>query len=186
MKKNEFLLSEFLYRVFLCSLLLVLAGCASTSRISLSDMRSLQPDEQLIFGRVHVVDDEKTINWGKELFGQGPFEIVMLNLDSSDAVFCPLTGDGTFFWRLRPARYAITSFRWQHILTRSGRIYSKFTVPQSKHPVYIGTLKIRFLGNAYTHRVVDEEDEAVRMLKEHFSETVGPVTKSLLVREEGP
>jgi hypothetical protein len=171
---------------FLFGLALLLAGCASTSQIALNDINSVSPEERIVFGRVHVMEGEKSIEWSKKLFGPGTFEVVVLPESSSRAAYYQLSGDGTFYWRLIPGKYAIAAFEWQSGIRRTGRIFAEFTIPQEPKPAYIGTLRILFVGNRYGFFVVDEYEKAVGAFREEFTGADVTPIKSLMELEARP
>jgi hypothetical protein len=170
----------------LFGLTLLLAGCAPTAQIALTDIHSLPPEERIVFGRVDVHEGDKSIEWSKKLFGPGNFDVVVLPESSSRAVYYQLSGDGTFYWRLLPGKYAIAAFEWQSGNTLTGRIFAEFTVPQEKEPVYIGTLRIIFAGSRYGVFIVDEYERAVGAFREKIPRAGGAPIKSLMELEVKP
>ncbi len=95
-----------------------------------------------------------------------------------------VSGDGTFFWYLPPGSYEIPSFQWREgTRTSSGQAFARFTVPQGKPAVYIGTLTITFLkGGRYRIKVFDDYDSGgSAKLNEKFPEMKKEdVAKSLM------
>lgn len=163
-----------------------LASCASPSRIALTDIHSVQPEERIVIGRVQVIEKQKSLEWSKKFLGPGTFEVAILPAGSSRALYYPLDGDGTFYWCLPPGEYAVAAFEWQSGIKRTGRIFAGFTIHRDEKPVYIGTLKIIFWGGRYSLFVLDEYDRAVNAFRENFPGTASMPAINLMELEARP
>ncbi len=134
-------MSTFL-KPILILVMLPLAGCAS-SAIDFSKLESLPPDEGIVFGRVKVIEGgkEKILS----LLGESKFGLVLLPENSSDAIYVPLKGDGTFIWHLPSRRYTVASFEWHNSGILGGRVFATFKASKNK-TTYIGTLTLSSLS----------------------------------------
>lgn len=163
------------------ALSLVLNGCAS-SPIILSETTIVPQNEGIVFGRVNVMSDGKTKSLSS-IFGESTWDIVILPNGSSRAIYCPLYGEGYFYWHLPPGGYAIAGFE-EAGGKRKGRLFAHFTVLRENSVTYIGTLTILFAGARYTRFVEDEYDLAVTKFKSKFPEIKGEIGKNSMKMEE--
>ncbi len=172
-------------RYHILILALLLTSCATASPIALSDTKALPQGEALIFGRVKVIENGESIDWGSG----GGFRIHLLSDAGAKPVSYHLTGDGSFSWHLPPGRYRITGFQrsersWGSFLTTSRQLFAQFTVPEQRALVYIGTLVISLDEGGNGTRIEDEHEEAIRWLTGEFAEIAGEDTESLMHQEK--
>lgn len=163
------------------ALSLVLDGCAS-SPIILSETTILPQNEGIVFGRVKVMSNGKPRSLSS-IFGESTWDIVILPNGSSRAIYCPLYGEGYFYWHLPPSGYTIAGFE-EAAGRGKGRLFAHFTVLRENSVTYIGTLTILFVGARYTRFVEDEYDLAVTKFKSKFPEIKGEITKNCMKMEE--
>lgn len=181
----------------LCWLILVIGllitGCYDPSLVDISDTKAFPPDAPIVFGRVKAISDGKPIDWGGVyVFPHFKrFFVSMLPEGSSTQEDYELSGEGFFYWHLRPNSYTITAFQYVSLSligtpagTRSGRIYAQFTVPKGRSVIYIGTLTLNFVGNRYNMLIEDDYDKALQRLRSTLGEITGEVTKSLMQLEK--
>lgn len=111
---------------------------------------------------------------------------IFIQRDREDEIRVKIKKDRSFYWRLRPGSYTITSFRIaQGMGYGVGRIWVKFDVPVDCKAVYIGTLT--FTISAISN--IDIRDNifaAESMLKERFPSHDFVVTKKLMRKEIQP
>ncbi len=176
----------------LCWLILVIGllitGCYVPSLVDISDIKTLPPGEAIVFGRVKVISDGEPLEWGVHL---KRFLVSILPDGRSTEEDYELSGDGFFYWHLRPNSYTITAFQYINLSligtpagTRSGRIFAQFTIPKGKPVIYIGTLRLDFFGNRYNMLIEDDYDNALQRLRSTLGEITGEVTKSLMQLEK--
>ncbi len=163
------------------TLSLVLTGCAS-SPIILSETTIVPQNEGTVFGRVKMMSNGKTKSLSG-IFGGSNWNILILPNGSSRAIYCPLYGEGYFYWHLPPGGYAIAGFEEADGRTK-GRLFALFTVLGENSVIYIGTLTILFAGARYTGFVEDEYDLAVTKFKSKFPKIKGEITKNPMKMEE--
>jgi len=163
---------------------LMLVGCAMpTSVIDLYETRAAPEDEAIIFGRVKVIENEKTANLSS-LLGESTFSIIVLPDGSSKGIYHRLHGEGYFYWHLPQGGYSIAGFEWMRGSELKGRIFAHFNAPRGKTVTYIGTLGIRFDGGRYTKFIEDEYEIAVTTFKKEFPEIKGEFTRNLMRMEK--
>ncbi len=163
------------------TLSLVLTGCAS-SPIILSETTIVPQNEGIVFGRVKVMSDGKAKSLSS-IFGESTWDIVILPNGSSRATYCPLSGEGYFYWHLQPGGYVIAGFE-EGGGKKKGRLFVHFTVHRENSVTYIGTLTILFAGARYTGFVEDEYDLAVTKFENKFPKIKGEITKNPMKMEE--
>lgn len=179
-------LERWLGALLLC---MVVAGCAA---YPLNTMESAQvpAGQTVFFGRIDVHSGGKPITWrstsfGRQLgFGSGEFVVMVMEKGSTVPVEYVLSGDGTFYWRLPPGQYVLAGYSWRSGITRQGRIFAEFKVPDDRAAVYIGKLTIAFWGPRYQMRVGDEFEEAKGRFAAHLPDWEREVIKSLMQLEE--
>ena len=185
---------------YILILALLLTSCArsptqSQSRIALSDIKAIPPGEAIVLGRVNFIREGEPVDWDSSAKGW-TFQVHILPDTHPLPIPYALTGDGSFYWHLRPGGYTITEFRWYkpsreltgYLYTvtskaRGRRIFAHFIVPEATSLLYIGTLTIRFEEGRYAMRVEDEYD---RTLEKVTSLGIsGEVTKHLMQLGKG-
>ena len=163
------------------ALSLILNGCAS-SPIILSETTIVPQNEGIVFGRVKVMSDGKTMRL-TSIFGARTWEISILPNGSSRAIYCLLNGEGYFYWHLPPGGYTIAGFEGAGGRIK-GRLFAHFTVLRESSVTYIGTLTILFTGERYARFIEDEYDLAVTKFKSKFPKIKGEITKNSMKIEE--
>jgi hypothetical protein len=157
----------------LMSSLFCLALFACAPAISVKDIKSIPPNEVLVFGELIATNIKD--NKGLSIF--------IKEEGSQDEIRWPMKGDNLFYWHLKPGKYIITTFT-RPIGTGigGGRIWAKFEVPRDCEAVYVGTLKVT-LGGISSVTIHDDMDRALEKLKERLSVTELPVKKNLIRKE---
>ncbi len=175
---------------YILILALLLTSCTKArppSPIALGDIEAVPPGEAIVLGRVKFVREGEPVDWDSSAKGW-TFQVHILPDTHPLPIPYALTGDGSFYWHLRPGGYTITEFRWYAPVfttseTRGRRIFADFIVPETTSLVYIGTLIIRFEEGCYAMRIEDEYDRA---LEEVTSLGIsGEVTKHLMQLGKG-
>ncbi|MDT8421621.1 MAG: hypothetical protein RQ754_14435 [Desulfuromonadales bacterium] len=160
--------------------ILLLSGCAS-SPIELTNKEPPAPGEGIIFGRVQLVENgkEKTLSF----LGESKFGLFIMPGDSSESMYVPLEGEGSFAWRLPAGGYTIASFDWRASSTLAGPVYARFKVAEGR-ATYIGTLSITFAGYRYVLDVLDDESAAAKHVLAEFPGLSGTISKDLMHMEK--
>ncbi len=181
---------------YILILALLLTSCTKArppSPIALGDIEAVPPGEAIVLGRVKFVREGEPVDWDSSAKGW-TFQVHILPDTDPRCFYCPgpipyeLTGDGSFYWHLRPGGYTITEFRWYKpsrvtAKARGRRIFAHFIVPEATSPLYIGTLTIRFEEGRYAMRVEDEYDRTPE--KVTSLGISGEVTKHLMQLGKG-
>lgn len=156
--------------------LLLSAGC--TASIDLSGIKSVPESEGVAFGRIKVVRGGEEENLTGFL-GEKPWSIIILPDGSSNAIDYNLSGDGSFFWHLRPGGYTIADFQGYGL---SGRLFTHLNVVGNT-ATYVGTLTLYMDRSRYRMSVEDDYEHAAKGLSVRFPEIKMDVRKELMVME---
>ncbi len=167
---------------FAVALSLLLSGCAS-SPIILSETTIVPQNEGIVFGRVKVMSNGKEKSVSSPVSGESTWSVVILPDGSSRGIYCPLYGEGYFYWHLPPGGYTIAGFEGEGGRTK-GRLFAHFTVLKENSVAYIGTLTVLFSGARYTRIVEDEFDLAVTKFKSKFPKIKEEIIKNPMRVEE--
>jgi len=122
--------------------LLLTWGCSVPPTIK--DAEQIPDDASIAFGSVEVYEDGELQEWGTRFFGYDHFYLIILPPDTSEAITYKLAKDGVFFWALPPGEYILLGYAWHDdVMQRTGRIATKFSVPESGADTYIGSIEIQ-------------------------------------------
>lgn len=162
------------------------------SPIDFSAMRTIPENEGVVFGRIKVLKDGEPFNWGQPKavtlflslgsYIEGDYFTVFVKEGATQKQFSYiLTEGGSFYWHLPPGNYNITGYRFatgtKHIETElPPEAIWRFTLSAGEL-AYVGTLKTE-IGKSGV--VEDEYDQALRGLKDKFTEIKVEPVKRLL------
>ena len=156
-----------------------LCGCADTAGVT-----KAEPGESLVFGRVAAVKDGKPVEnlQGLQLSGAS---LVLLKIGEADGSLVTLPSDGFFVWALPPGEYMLVEFQYAtEGARRALDLRARFTVPDDRVSMYIGSLRVVYAKGLHAAGLIDEYDAAVATLRQARPDAPPNVVKSLMEQEE--
>lgn len=147
--------------------ILFLISCSSRT-IEFKSIQTLSENESIVFGQL------KLLFTGEEMqFIRVPgfkFNIYIYDEETDNYIEYPLYGDGSFFWKLKPGHYVITTCSGATSGTpfTQYNIGAKFFVPNDKAIIYIGTISIQYKSNKYSKSIEDEYEIDVEKLEKKY------------------
>lgn len=185
----------------LALLALVLTGCITTQRLAtLGGEASAQiKDGRVVFGKISVIKPGGPVTWkgfscADTITFDCPdtFRVYVFPKNSDEASQQLLSGDGSFYWILKPGEYTMVGYKFEDWYKGyrprhySGRIMGKFVVSGDKPSTYLGTIGIFLGGERYGVTVKDEFDIARLRLGGQKGAPAGEPHKGLMVIEGLP
>jgi len=147
--------------------LLLVWGCSVPPTIK--DAEQIADDSTIVFGSIEVYEDDKLQEWGSRFFGFDHFYLTILPPETNEAITYKLADDGVFFWALPPGEYMLLGYIWRDdVSTRTGRIATTFSVPESGSDTYIGSIEFRDYVAFLIPAFEDKFEQVVQRYSEKF------------------
>jgi hypothetical protein len=140
------------------------------------------------FGRVEYLEGGKEVVWGTSFFTTNTLTLFVRSLPSAEMHYLEVESDGTFYWPLPAGEYEIVGFQMLRISgtrsTRTGRLMTKFSLPQAGQAVYVGDVRINAARGGF--QLVDRYAETLKRVEARLAEGKLQAVKGLMGREQPP
>lgn len=142
------------------------------------------------FGELRYIEDGRQAKWGSLFPSTDSLTLFVRSVRSGQVQYMDVPADGTLFWPLEQGDYTIVGFqlarRGAATFTRTGRLMTRFSVPQAGQAVYIGDLLIESRGGAIRSQVLDRYEAALERVHERIAGAKLMPAKGLMQPESPP
>lgn len=121
------------------------------------------------FGRIVYLEDGQETVWGSSLVKSESLTLFVRSVGSQEMQYMEIEGDGTFYWPHQAGEYEIVGYQVERTSVttsrRTGRLMTKYSVPQAGQAVYIGELRIEGGRSRSGFEVIDRYSEALKRVE---------------------
>ncbi len=169
-------------RLLIPLLALLLSACVPTQTVK--EVETPVTGQAIVFGSVEVTEDGEKKTWEMKWSGTEEFRLLLLAPGSDTAMIHKLGKAGDFNWSLAPGEYTIVGYELaMGANVRSGRLWSRFQVPEGARGVYLGKLLLLMEKGRYLFGVRDEYEFAAADFRERYPDIAEAPLKAELKME---